>query len=169
MSSSKKKSSKKQTKVVSQEQRPAKRKKIVSLAEYEAGAKDQAPGKTEPAAGANAPDAAPTADVAPRSKKSAKADQPAKAPKSETSGVVVTKEKAPRPSGLNAAATILAEAKAPMKVKEITTLAAEKGLWTPKGKTPWATLYSAIIREISVKGKDSRFVKTDRGLFELAK
>jgi hypothetical protein len=43
---------------------------------------------------------------------------------------------------------------------------AKKGLWSsPGGKTPHATLYSAIIREISVKGKESRFKKTDRGNF----
>jgi hypothetical protein len=43
---------------------------------------------------------------------------------------------------------------------------AAKSLWTtPGGKTPHATLYSAIIREIAVKGKESRFVKKDRGQF----
>lgn len=41
---------------------------------------------------------------------------------------------------------------------------AEKGYWTsPGGKTPAATLYSAILREISTKGKDARFKKTERG------
>ena len=43
---------------------------------------------------------------------------------------------------------------------------AAKGYWTsPGGKTPHATLYSAMSREIKGKGKDSRFKKTDRGLF----
>ena len=43
---------------------------------------------------------------------------------------------------------------------------AKKGLWTsPGGKTPHATLYRAIIREIAVKGKEARFVKTERGKF----
>jgi hypothetical protein len=43
---------------------------------------------------------------------------------------------------------------------------ATQGLWeSPGGKTPSATLYSAIIREIATKGKDSRFVKKDRGTF----
>jgi hypothetical protein len=42
----------------------------------------------------------------------------------------------------------------------------EKGYWSsPGGKTPHATLYSAILREISAKGELSRFVKTDRGRF----
>jgi hypothetical protein len=43
---------------------------------------------------------------------------------------------------------------------------AAKGLWaSPAGKTPHATLYSAILREIATKGNDARFRKTDRGLF----
>jgi hypothetical protein len=37
------------------------------------------------------------------------------------------------------------------------------------GATPAATLYSAILREIKAKGKESRFVKTERGKFGLAK
>jgi hypothetical protein len=45
-----------------------------------------------------------------------------------------------------------------------------KGLWTSSGgKTPHATLYSAILREIGTKGKDARFVKTDRGQFTIRK
>ena len=39
------------------------------------------------------------------------------------------------------------------------------GLWKTEGKTPAATIYAAIIREISTKGTASRFKKTDRGLF----
>ena len=43
---------------------------------------------------------------------------------------------------------------------------AEKKLWTtPGGKTPHATLYSAILREIKTKGKDARFKKIERGKF----
>jgi hypothetical protein len=43
---------------------------------------------------------------------------------------------------------------------------AAKGYWTsPGGKTPHATLYSAILREITVKGTGARFKKTDRGHF----
>jgi hypothetical protein len=41
------------------------------------------------------------------------------------------------------------------------------GLWTTKGKTPAATLYSAILREISTKGDAARFRKTERGKFEI--
>ena len=74
--------------------------------------------------------------------------------------------KAERPSALNAAARVLAEAKEPMTVKEIVEVAAQKGYWTsPGGKTPHATVYSAIIREIATKGPEARFRKTDRGKF----
>jgi len=44
-----------------------------------------------------------------------------------------------------------------------------KGYWkSPGGKTPHATLYSAIIREIKLKGTEARFRKTDRGRFARA-
>lgn len=69
-------------------------------------------------------------------------------------------------SGLDAAAQVLQASKEPMNTKAMIEAMAAKGLWTsPGGKTPHATLYSAIIREISVKGKESRFKKTDRGNF----
>jgi hypothetical protein len=43
---------------------------------------------------------------------------------------------------------------------------AAKGYWTsPGGKTPSATLYSAILRELATKGANARFVKTQRGQF----
>ena len=49
--------------------------------------------------------------------------------------------------------------------KPIEAMAAMK-LWTsPGGKTPHATLYSAILREIQTKGKDARFKKIERGKF----
>jgi hypothetical protein len=44
-----------------------------------------------------------------------------------------------------------------------------QGLWTsPGGKTPEATLYAAITREIASKGKEARFTKVDRGMFTSA-
>jgi hypothetical protein len=53
-----------------------------------------------------------------------------------------------------------------MNCKEMIEAMAAKALWTsPGGKTPHATLYSAIIREIALKGKEARFVKTERGKF----
>lgn len=71
-------------------------------------------------------------------------------------------------SAIDAAAKLLGAAGEPMNCKAMIEQIAAKGYWTsPGGKTPHATLYSAIIREISVKGKESRFKKTDRGNFAI--
>ena len=43
-----------------------------------------------------------------------------------------------------------------------------KGLWQTAGKTPAATIYAAIIREIAAKGADSRFRKVERGKFAVS-
>jgi hypothetical protein len=89
--------------------------------------------------------------------KGAKAAKPAK----------VAKTAAPRrASALDAAATVLAAATGPMRTKEMIAAMSERGLWTsPGGKTPEATLYAAILREIGTKGDAARFRKHDRGLF----
>ncbi len=69
-------------------------------------------------------------------------------------------------SALDAAAQVLAETGQPMACKEMIEAMAQKGYWSsPGGKTPSSTLYSAITKEISTKGKESRFKKTDRGRF----
>ena len=53
-----------------------------------------------------------------------------------------------------------------MNCRELLKTIAEIGYWTsPGGKTPWATLYSAMVREMGAKGKDARFKKTERGKF----
>jgi len=71
-----------------------------------------------------------------------------------------------RVSLLDAAATVLADAKAPMQAKAIVDAVVERGLWKPgAGKTPHATLYAAMTREIAAKGADARFRKVDRGQF----
>ena len=71
-----------------------------------------------------------------------------------------------RMSGLDAAVKVLEEAGQPMTAKEMIEAAEAKGYWkSPGGKTPHATVYSAIIREIAVKGNDARFCKTERGKF----
>ncbi len=79
------------------------------------------------------------------------------------------KAKAAKPkklSALDAAAQVLAETGQPMNTREMIETLAAKKLWTsPGGKTPHATLYSAILREINEKGKDARFTKTERGKF----
>jgi hypothetical protein len=76
-------------------------------------------------------------------------------------------EKKPkRVSALDAAATVLAKAEKPMRAQELIAAMADQGLWkSPGGKTPHATLYAAMLREITAKGKDARFAKADRGLF----
>ena len=71
-------------------------------------------------------------------------------------------------SAIDAAAKVLSEAGQPMNTKEMITVMAEKGYWTsPGGKTPAATLYSAILREITAQGAEARFQKTERGKFAL--
>ncbi|NUQ66914.1 winged helix-turn-helix domain-containing protein [Leptolyngbya sp. 7M] len=72
-----------------------------------------------------------------------------------------------RPGALDAAAQIIADANKPMTAKELIEQMAARGLWkSPSGKTPEATLYAAIIREIAAKGSKARFRKYARGLFE---
>jgi short subunit dehydrogenase-like uncharacterized protein len=69
-------------------------------------------------------------------------------------------------SALDAAAQVLAKSLKPMRTSDMIAQMEAKGLWTsPGGKTPAATLYAAIVREIAAKGKESRFKKHDRGLF----
>jgi hypothetical protein len=69
-------------------------------------------------------------------------------------------------SAIDAAAKVLTESKEPLTTRELIALMADRKLWTsPAGKTPERTLYSALTREINAKGKDARFVKTDRGRF----
>ena len=74
-----------------------------------------------------------------------------------------TKEK--KLSCMAAALKVLGESNEPMNTKEMIEAMEAKGYWSsPGGKTPHATLYSAILRELA-KGGDSRFVKTERGKF----
>ena len=55
-----------------------------------------------------------------------------------------------------------------MTCQELIGAMAAKGYWSsPAGKTPQATLYSALLREIQVKGNQARFVKAERGKFAL--
>lgn len=71
-------------------------------------------------------------------------------------------------SGLDAAAKILADAGQPLNTKEMLERIEAADLWKTDGKTPQATLYAAIVREIAAKGKESRFRKTERGRFTTA-
>ena len=72
-------------------------------------------------------------------------------------------------SALDAAARVLGESGQAMNCQEMIEAMAAKGYWTsPGGKTPGATLYSAISRELKAKGTDARFRKAERGKFTLA-
>lgn len=94
-------------------------------------------------------------------------EKPSKGKKSNTSTDKSKVEKPKRLSGLDAAAQILAGSSAPMNCKDLWAAIDAGKLWKTGGKTPHATLYSAIIREIAAKGSQSRFRKTERGLFTL--
>jgi hypothetical protein len=94
-------------------------------------------------------------------------EQPAGQPPAKPRPARERKPKDPgKLSAIDAAAKVLAETGQPMTCKELIAAMADKQLWTsPGGKTPDATLYSAILREITTKGDAARFVKTDRGKF----
>ncbi len=106
---------------------------------------------------------APKAAVATGEKVKA-ADKPAakKGKSKKASG----EQKPKRVSALDAAAQVLAKAEKPMRAQELIAAMAEQNLWkSPAGKTPHATLYAAMLREIGAKGDAARFKKVDRGLF----
>ena len=91
----------------------------------------------------------------------------APAAKAENPKAAAKEKKDRKPSGLDADVAVLAEADRSMNTADMVKRMLETGLWKTGGKTPAATIYAAIIREISVKGDASRFRKTDRGHFEL--
>ncbi len=128
--------------------RPAKRKKIVSLAEYEAEAQAAAAPVEEPQV------------------------EPATEPAQGAPGEPAPVDGASRMSCLDAAAQVLAErdpADGPLTCQQMIERMTAKGYWSPArgGLTPANTLYSAILREIKVKGEVSRFDKVERGRFSL--
>ena len=87
----------------------------------------------------------------------------------KTSQASRPKSQAPM-SQLDAAVKVLSESKDPLTTKQMIEAMATKGYWSsPGGKTPWATLYSAITRELKNKGDDARFMKVDKGTFSLKK
>jgi hypothetical protein len=97
-------------------------------------------------------------------KAAAKKSAPEK--KANAKPAVNGKAKTKKLSALDAAAKVLHDAKNPMTTKEMIDVMAAKKLWSsPDGKTPHATLYSAILREIGAKGKEARFKKSERGKF----
>ena len=148
-----------------------------NLAAIDAQAPDAATTGVTAQAGAEAAPTSPDATnaaVAARGAKGKKAEgaKPGKAGSKRGAGKAIGANakptKAKRISALDAAATVLAASDVPMRAKEMIAAMETKGLWkSPGGQTPEATLYAAIIREISKKGKDARFEKVDRGRFKL--
>jgi hypothetical protein len=138
--------------------------KTVTKAEAVDTAMKAAHAAKKPKEDAPAADGATTLAHGPRSDAAAAKDTKGgkKAPKAAKGG-----EGKKGMSGLDAAAKVLAEAGAPMNCKAMVEAMLAKGYWKTDGKTPASTIYAAIIRETAKKGKDARFRKTDRGLFEL--
>ena len=112
---------------------------------------------------------AATTETKPTAKtKRGNAEKPSKTKDAKEAKATPTREpKAKRPSGIDLAAKVLASAKEPLNSKTIAERVLAAG-WSTSGKTPHATLYAAMIREIAAKGKDARFRKTERGLFTAA-
>lgn len=69
-------------------------------------------------------------------------------------------------SQIEAAVEVLKTVAEPMTCKAMVEAMLEKKLWaSPAGRTPEATLYASILRELATKGKDARFVKAAPGRF----
>ena len=101
--------------------------------------------------------AKPAKATKPKAAKPGKEPKPAKTP---------TKSAPPRLSALDAAAQVLVAGDKPMRVKDLIEQMEAKKLWkSPGGKTPEATLYAAMLREIQAKKSEARFKKVERGLF----
>jgi len=91
------------------------------------------------------------------------------AKKTTTKKAARAKAPAKKLSQIAAAVQVLRRARKPMSAREMVEAMEAKGLWSsPGGKTPEATLYASIIREIAKRGDEARFVKADRGRFTLA-
>jgi len=123
-----------------------------------------APGAGKAVAAA-APTAAPTAaqGAKPDGKAAKDTKVAPKAPKAKRAA-----KKRDGLSGLDAGAKVLALAGKPMNTKQMVEKMLADGLWKTGGKTPAATIYAAILREVRAKGKDARFRKVERGKFEAA-
>ena len=132
-----------------------------------------APKKVTRKAEVTAPEVVPEAVENTLAPENEVADQPAQTPKRQQTketpqakGTAATTATTGRLSALDAAARVLQEYGAPMNCPDMIKTMAEKGYWTsPGGKTPAATLYSAILRELKAKGAEARFKKAERGKF----
>ncbi len=122
---------------------------------------------TKKTTAAKAKTAAPkkaSAKKAPAKASAREAATTASKPKSATA--TTAGQKPARLSALDAAAHVLARSKDPLTCRQLIQIMAERGLWkSPAGASPDRTVYSAMLREIATKGKDSRFVRVERGRF----
>ena len=94
----------------------------------------------------------------------------AKAPKTSKKAAKpnAAKKREGKMSALDAAAKVLVDSGEPMTTKELIEKMAAKGLWSsPNGNTPERTLYSAILKELNAKGKESRFKNGEWGSWPL--
>ncbi len=145
------------------------------------------PTKSSPRAAATSPRSAAMAEAAARQRRADAAELGIDLSAAETGGKNTSRSKAKtatctaaapkaptaptaakprRLSLLSAAAKVLAESKEPMRTTQMLEAITKRGLWkSPKGKTPEASLYAAVIREIAAKDKNARFRKTGPGLF----
>jgi len=152
-------------------------KNVKKAAPKTAAKKAPAPKKATPKVEAKKP----ATLVDPRIAEKAKALDAAVA-KLATPGLKATRKEAPKPGAkaepkkarkmgaLDAAAIVLADAGKPMRSKDLIAEMAKRGLWTsPGGKTPEATLYAAILREIGAKGTAARFARAGKGEFASTK
>jgi len=108
----------------------------------------------------------PDADRKPAQAVKAKGKGAAKSPAKPSAKTPkpVKPAKAKRLSCIDAAAQIIG--KDPIGCKDLIAEMGQRKLWTsPNGKTPEASLYAAVTREIAAKGNAARFKKVDRGMF----
>jgi hypothetical protein len=70
-------------------------------------------------------------------------------------------------SGLDAAYKVLQDEGHPMRAKEILQLALQRGYCELRGATPAATISAAMDTEMKRKGKESRFAKAGKGLYNV--
>lgn len=136
------------------------------------GSEAQAPAAA-PVSPPSTPNPAPEPPAAPKPTKPAATRKPK--PAATRNDQEPTAPKPPKPttegkmSAIDAAEKVLGEEGRPLTAKQLVDIMAAKGYWSsPGGKTPHATLNSAIMREINTKGDDSRFAKHPEGGFTLS-
>jgi hypothetical protein len=102
-----------------------------------------------------------------KAKATAKSD-PDRVPLTQAMGTKAKGKGAKKLSCLDAAAQVLKTKGEAMNCKGMIDAMFAAKLWHSEAPTPAATLYSAILREITHKKSEARFKKTDRGLFVLS-